>query len=56
MFTIDGKLQDCGRIDDWYAEFGTPRPKPTKRDLHVALTAVLAGNPAPPPTRAATQW
>ncbi|HUS39673.1 MAG TPA: redoxin domain-containing protein, partial [Pirellulales bacterium] len=50
VFSKQGKLLYCGRIDDWYADFGKARPEPTQRDLHTALTAALAGKAVPPPT------
>jgi hypothetical protein len=36
-----------GRIDDRYVDLGRERPAATTRDLFDALTAVLAGKPAP---------
>ena len=42
-----GKLLYCGRIDDSYARWGQMRAQPGKRDLRVALDAVLAGQPVP---------
>jgi AhpC/TSA family len=38
-----------GRIDDRYLAFGTERPQAMHHDLEVAVRAVLAGKPAPPP-------
>ncbi|HEX7897329.1 MAG TPA: hypothetical protein VF950_06190 [Planctomycetota bacterium] len=38
-----------GRIDDLFADFGVPRPAPTRRDLELALTALSRGEPAPAP-------
>ncbi|MSR62061.1 MAG: redoxin domain-containing protein [Planctomycetes bacterium] len=44
-----GELVYRGRIDDRYVAFGKQRAAPTTRDLHAALTAVLAGaRPAEP--------
>jgi hypothetical protein len=34
-----------GRIDDRQVDFGVTRPQPTRRDLELALTEVLAGKP-----------
>jgi hypothetical protein len=45
-----GHIVYRGRIDDRYADLGLERPAPTRRDLAEALTAVLAGKPAPQPT------
>ncbi len=42
IFTSES-LRYIGRIDDWYADFGVSRPKPTSRDLLRALNTVLAG-------------
>jgi thiol-disulfide isomerase/thioredoxin len=48
----DGALLYRGRIDDLYADFGTKRPRATRRELQAALEAVLAGRPvATPRTR-----
>jgi len=43
LFDADGKLVYLGRIDDRYVDFGKARPEPTRRDLALALEAVLAG-------------
>lgn len=32
-----------GRIDNWYADFGQARPKPTEHDLENAVNSLLAG-------------
>ena len=50
IFLRGGELAYCGRIDDWYADFGKPRAAPTQHDLKEALRAVLAGKQAPQPT------
>ena len=42
-----------GRIDDRYVDLGRERPAPTERDLFDALTAIVAGKPAPHATRQA---
>jgi len=34
-----------GRIDDRVVDFGKDRPAPTRRDLEMAIDAVLAGKP-----------
>src|SRR5206468_8070245 len=47
-----GKVVYRGRIDDRYVDLGRERPAPTRRDLFEALTAIVAGKPAP---QAATQ-
>jgi hypothetical protein len=53
LFSSAGELLYRGRIDDRMAEPGKRRPEPTRRDLRLALDAVLAGKPAPEPrTRA----
>jgi hypothetical protein len=36
-----------GRIDDRVADFGKRRVEPTRRDLRLALDAILAGKPVP---------
>ena len=38
-----------GRIDNWYGDLGRKRPRPTRRELRSAITAVLAGQPVPTP-------
>ena len=45
LFDADGKLVYLGRIDDRYVDFGKARPEPTRRDLVLALDALLAGRP-----------
>lgn len=53
LFSAGGELLYRGRIDDRVAEPGKRRPEPTRRDLRLALDAVLAGKPVPEPrTRA----
>jgi len=42
-----GKVVYRGRIDDRYVDLGRERPAPTRRDLFEALTAIVAGKPAP---------
>jgi hypothetical protein len=42
-----GRIVYRGRIDDRYVDLGLERPAPTRRDLFQALTAVIAGKPAP---------
>jgi hypothetical protein len=46
----DGKVAYLGRIDDIYVDYGKRRIAPTRRDLRLALDAVLAGKPAPAAT------
>ena len=38
-----------GRIDDRYVRIGLERPHASRHDLEIAIEAVLAGRPAPPP-------
>lgn len=38
-----------GRIDDRYLSFGHERPHATRHDLELAIGAVLAHHPVPPP-------
>jgi hypothetical protein len=47
VLTSDGAIAYRGRIDDLYSEIGVKRQTAAKRDLREALTAVLAGKPAP---------
>jgi len=42
-----GRVVYRGRIDDRYVDLGRERPAATQRDLFDALTAILAGKPAP---------
>jgi hypothetical protein len=42
-----GKVVYRGRIDDRYVDLGRERPAPSRRDLFDALTAIVAGKPAP---------
>lgn len=37
-----------GRIDNWYVEFGRPRPAPTTHELNDAIEAALFGKPVTP--------
>jgi hypothetical protein len=46
IFT-NGHIVYRGRIDDRYVDLGRERPAPTERDLFDALTAIVAGKPAP---------
>lgn len=43
VFDAGGDLAYCGRIDDWYVDFGKNRREPTAHDLEDAITAVLDG-------------
>jgi hypothetical protein len=45
-----GSVAYRGRIDDRYVDFGVDRPTPTTRDLDLALTNLLAGQPIEPKT------
>jgi hypothetical protein len=45
-----GKVMYRGRIDDRYVDLGRERPAATEHDLFDALTAIVAGKPAPHPT------
>ena len=42
-----GEVLYRGRIDDRAADFGKRRVQPTRRDLRLALDAILAGQPVP---------
>ena len=42
-----GKVVYRGRVDDRYVDLGRERPAPTERNLFDALTAIVAGRPAP---------
>jgi hypothetical protein len=48
-----GRVVYRGRIDDRFVDLGRERPAPTERDLFDALTAIVAGKPAPHATRQA---
>lgn len=48
LFDADGELVYLGRIDDRYVDFGKSRPEPTRRDLALALDALLAGKRVEP--------
>ena len=45
VFNREGKLVYHGRIDNWYVEFGTSRPRPTTHELNDAIQAGIAGKP-----------
>ena len=47
VFSATGELLYRGRIDDRVADFGKRRVEPTRRDLRLALDAILAGRPVP---------
>jgi hypothetical protein len=47
VFSPSGELLYRGRIDDRVADLGKHRPEPTRRDLRLALDAILAGKPVP---------
>jgi len=44
---VGGRVVYRGRIDDRFVDLGRERPAPTERDLFDALTAIVAGKPAP---------
>jgi hypothetical protein len=44
---VGGRVVYRGRIDDRFVDLGRERPAPTARDLFAALTAIVAGKPAP---------
>ena len=44
---VGGRVVYRGRIDDRFVDLGRERPAPTRRDLFEALTAIVAGKPAP---------
>ncbi len=53
VFDAAGRLVYRGRIDDRYTDFGKARAKPNRRDLKLALEAVLNGEQvAEPETQA----
>ena len=45
VFSPAGEVLYRGRIDDRVADFGKRRVEPTRRDLRLALDAILAGKP-----------
>ena len=45
VFSTSGEVLYRGRIDDRVADFGKRRVEPTRRDLRLALDAILAGKP-----------
>lgn len=45
VFDAGGRMVYRGRIDDRYPDFGKARAKPNRRDLKLALEAVLNGEP-----------
>jgi len=49
VFAPDGRLVYHGRIDDRVADLQRERPVPTRRDLALALDAVLEGRPVAEP-------
>ena len=48
LFDPAGRLAYRGRIDDTFVDFGKRRDAPTRRDLRLALTAVLNGKKIAP--------
>ena len=45
VFSPSGEVLYRGRIDDRVADFGKRRVEPTRRDLRLALDAIIAGKP-----------
>jgi hypothetical protein len=45
VLSPSGDVLYRGRIDDRVADFGKRRVEPTRRDLRLALDAILAGKP-----------
>src|SRR5690349_20046718 len=45
VFSPSGEVMYRGRIDDRVADFGRRRVEPTRRDLRLALDAILMGKP-----------
>lgn len=45
VFLPSGEVAYRGRIDDRQVDFGVARPEPTRRDLVLALDAILGGRP-----------
>lgn len=50
VFSDSGELLYRGRIDDTYVAYGKQRAQPTRRDLRLALDAILAGDRPEPAT------
>jgi hypothetical protein len=48
VFDRNRHLVYHGRIDNWYVDFGRPRPAPTTHELNDAIDAALAGKPVTP--------
>jgi hypothetical protein len=48
VFDHDRHLVYHGRIDNWYVEFGRPRPAPTTHELENAIDSALAGKSMTP--------
>jgi hypothetical protein len=47
VVVANGNVAYRGRIDDRFVDLGRERPAPTQRDLFDALSAIVAGKPAP---------
>ena len=43
VFVSGQELLYCGRIDDWYVDFGKARASPTRRELRGVLGQLLEG-------------
>ena len=50
VFSPSGELLYRGRIDDTYVAYGKQRAQPTRRDLRLALDAILEGKHPDPAT------
>ncbi len=50
VYTPDGMRRYRGRIDDRYLSLGRRREQVTRRDLRLALDAILSGKPVAQPT------
>ena len=48
VFDSSGRLMYHGRIDNWYEDFGRPRPTATTHELDDAITSAIAGKPVYP--------
>jgi hypothetical protein len=48
VFDHNRHLVYHGRIDNWYVEFGRPRPAPTTHELSHAIEAAMSGKPMTP--------
>jgi len=53
VFTREGRLLYCGRIDDRFPSLGTSLAAPTQHDLADALAAIADGRPVARPSKSA---